>query len=216
MISTSLAYLAAVARCFSFASEDFFLYQTQEGGGVAGSLDAQVTCHQLVSETAALASQLWTNALLNTRPKQPQQPQQPGSDRCALPFFSHVRLSVRAQRLASWLNATPQAQRSGDVTVGCACTGATSSLTLRMVLATVEHHSAQRPNMAGAREEVRVEPVVQEGRGGRRKGTSWWRCSRPLISQCPSRLSKSDGGAVGGGADCSVFLLSAADGRAEH
>ena len=41
-------------------------------GGVAGSLDSKVTRHQLVSETAALASQLWTNTLLNTRPKQQQ------------------------------------------------------------------------------------------------------------------------------------------------
>ena len=76
------------------------------------------------------------------------------------------------------------------------------------------------------------------GGGERRRETSWWRYSRPSISWCPSRLSKCPRSrshpvvasflsfavspwntrrrSSGGGADCRVFLLSAADCRAEH
>ena len=41
----------SVAHCFSFASEEFFLCQTEKGWRGRRGLDSQVTCHQLVSET---------------------------------------------------------------------------------------------------------------------------------------------------------------------
>ena len=49
---TSLAYLAASCSLFQFCFRRVFpCVPHKRGGGVAGSLDSQVTCHQFVSET---------------------------------------------------------------------------------------------------------------------------------------------------------------------
>ena len=85
----ALAYLAVTCSLSEFCFRKVFpVFDTVGGGGgVAGSLDSQVTCHQLVSVTVA-ASPCRGGHIKGTRLKQPQpqpQPQAPTKHNQAQP-----------------------------------------------------------------------------------------------------------------------------------
>ena len=76
--------------------KSFSCVRHRRGGGVARSLDSQVTLHQLVSETVALTSQLWTNTLLNTCPKKKNNNNNTCDNATRMAVFFNFRAPLRS------------------------------------------------------------------------------------------------------------------------
>ena len=113
---------------------------------------------------------------------QQSQQQQQGSDRCAFPLF--VRPVVRAQwSTCRCMATTAVGQRSGVVTVGCACSGRTSSLRCRwpwqQPFITAVMLGPCRTKLYGAR------GLPGQGSGGASRTTRW----RPGFPPLPRRSS---------------------------